>query len=246
MGDQPVYVYGIVRAPAASDLPRTGVAGGAVSVIEERSVGALVGDVPGVSFQAGRADLMAHYDVLQEVLATEAVLPMSFGTVFSSPHELVTRFLQPNHDTLVRMLDDLDGAVELQIKAEYDEAVVAREIATDRGVQRLQARIRAGGDVETKIELGRRFAGVLDHKRQADGRAIVESLAPLARDVTVSDPVGEYGVVNASFLVRRSDVARLDSAVDELRRTLEGRAHVRCVGPLPPYSFVDAGELVAG
>lgn len=246
MAEEPVYLYGIVRAPASSTPARKGVAGAPIRVVEERDVAAVVSDLPRLSFEARRDDLMAHSEVLQEVLAEAVVLPMSFGTVFASPAELVSAFLAPNHDALVRMLDRLDGSVEMQVKAEYDEAAVAREIASDRTVRKLQARARAKGDVAAKIELGRRFASVLDHKRDADGRAIVESLAPLARDVHVSDAAGDYGLVNASLLVPRSDVARLDSVVDGIRETLGGRAHVRCVGPLPPYSFVDAGELVAG
>lgn len=241
----PVYLYGLVRASADGVRPnRSGVSGGGVRVLESGALGALVSDLDSIDYRARRDDLVAHSDVLQEVVDATAVLPIGFGTVFASAAELESAFLQPNHDALVRMLDELDSSVEIQVKGEYDEDAIAREIATDRSVRKLQMRARSRGDVESRIELGRRFAGILEDRRRRDGRAIVNLVAPLAREVSVSEPPGEYGLVNASFLVPRGDVDRVGKVLDGVGETVAGRATLRCLGPLPPYSFVDASELV--
>lgn len=242
-----LYVYGVVdgRAPLGP-ISRRGVAEAEVCVLEDGPFGVVVSDVPPGDLVAQRADLLAHSEVLQEVVAATDVLPVRFGTVFTSQRELSTAFLEPNQEPLVRMLERVAGCVEIQVKAEYDQDAVAREIAGDRTIQKLQARARSRGNVESKIELGRRFAQVLEGMRYADGRRIVDSLASAARDVVTADGTGEYGIVAASFLVARGDVERMDADFEKLRSSLADRMSLRCVGPLPPYSFVDAAALVTG
>jgi hypothetical protein len=239
-----LYLYGFVRSPARLPLPEKAVAGAPVRALEDGAIAALVGDLPVTTFEARREDLVAHSDVLQTVVASASVLPAGFGTVFTSEAELLDGFVRPHAEGLERMLDRMEGLVEVQVRAGYDEEVVAREVvASDRAIQRLQSRARSRGDVESKIELGRRFAEVLDRMRYADGKRIVDALAPLAAEVSVGDGAGEYGIVRASFLVARADLARVDAAVAEVQAGLGGRAALRCIGPVPPYSFVDASAL---
>jgi hypothetical protein len=247
VGSGPLYLYGIVGAGA--ELPRSlrGVGDGPVRLLDGAPLGAVVTDLPGLPYDARREDLMAHSDALQTIVTTTTVLPMAFGTVFESPDELSRTFLGPNRDALARMLDAMDGLVEMQVRAEYDAEAIALDIASsDRTIQKLQARARSRGDVESRIELGRRFASVLDARRYADARSIVDRLAASARDASVGDATGEYGLMRASFLVARTDLERFDRAADAAATAVEGRASVRCVGPLPPYSFVDASALAVG
>lgn len=247
MGTGPLYVYGITRAGAGLPARLRGVGDGAIRLLDEGPLGAVVTDLPGLPYDARREDLMAHSDVLQAIVATATVLPMGFGTVFDSATELSSTFLQPNQDALLGMLHAMQGLVEIQVRAEYDADAIARDIASsDRSIQRLQARARSRGDVESRIELGRRFASVLDQKRYADARSLVDRLAAVARDASVGDAAGEYGLLRASFLVSRDDVARFDEVAESAAARLEGRASIRCVGPLPPYSFVDASALAVG
>ena len=247
MTEGPLYLYGIVRAEVELPASCLGVGRAPVRLLEEGALAAIVGDLPTEAYEARREDLVAHSDVLQTVVATADVLPMGFGTVFSSADELTRTFLQPKHDSLSRMLDAVQVVVEIQVRAEYEPDEIARDIATsDRPLQKLQARVRGRDDVQTKIELGRRFATVLDQRRYADGRTIVDQLAPVARDASLGDAPGEYGVVRASFLVSREDVTRFDAAAEAAAASLAGRVRIRCVGPLPPYSFVDASALAVG
>lgn len=247
MSAGPLYLYGIVRADAGPPPGVRGVAGEPVRLLEEGPLGAIVTDLPGPAYEAGREDLVAHSDVLQAVISSAGVLPMGFGTMFTSPEQLSEIFLRPNHDALLQMLRDMEALVEIQVRAEYDPDAIARDIASsDRSVQKLQARVRSRGDVESRIELGRQFASVLDRRRYADGRAVLDRLGAVARASSVADTPGEYGLLRASFLVERGDLTRFDEAAEAATASLGGRAVVRCVGPLPPYSFVDASALAVG
>ena len=243
-----VYLYGLLRAPVTShQLSSRGVDGTPVGFFEDGDLACIVSNLADGNFRPRRGDVMAHSDVLQEAIAGADVLPMRFGTVFESGDELVDRFLRPNEDGLKQMLERLQGSVEIQVKGEYEPDSIARDIvSTDRSIQKLQARSKARGDVDSKIELGRRFAAVLEQTRYADGRRIVDALDPLANEVSIGSPLGEYGVVNASFLVPRSELERFERGFAELVDQVGGRMKLRLVGPLPPYSFVDAGSLVVG
>lgn len=245
MTSGPLYLYGLVRAGAVPSLAGyRGVASAGAYVLEHGALGAVVTPVPALPYDARREDLVAHSDVLQGLAEAGDVLPAGFGTVFSSAEELTHAFLERHHDALVHMLDRVHGAVEMQVRVTYVEEEIAREIASsDRKVQKVQARARSRGDIESKIELGRRFAEALERNRYADGRAVVDALATCARDVSVGEPPGEYGVVNASFLVDRHEIARFDAAAEGAAQSFGARASVRCIGPLSPYSFVDAGAL---
>lgn len=239
-----VYVYGIVAGSAHPHVRCAGVAGAKPAFHAEGGIAAVVGTVP-LDFTAGRADLMAHSDVLQEIVATHDILPVGFGTLFTSVEELSERFLRPNHDELLRMLERVHGLVEIQVKGEYDEDAAARHVAaSDPAIARLQRRAQSRGDVDSMIDLGHRFAQVLDRSRYADTRGIVDGLAQHAQDVSVGDAPGEYGLIGASFLVAREDLTDFDAAFVRAGEALADRASLRALGPLPPYSFVDAGALV--
>ena len=243
-----VYLYGLLRAPVGSDaLSSPGVDGTSVALFEDGGLACIVSDLADGGFRPRRGDVLAHSDVLQEAISGSDVLPMRFGTVFESRDELANRFLRPNERELEQMLDRLQGSVEVQVKGEYEPDAIAGEIvSTDRTIQKLQARSKARGDVDSKIELGRRFAAVLEQTRYGDGRRILDALEPLANEVSIGSPLCEYGVVNASFLVPRSELERFDRGFVQLAEEAGGKMKLRLVGPLPPYSFVDAGSLVVG
>ena len=46
-------------------------------------------------------------------------------------------------------------------------------------------------------------------------------------------------MLNASLLVSRKTLPKFDQALAQLSRASTGRLTFDCVGPLPPYSFVD-------
>jgi hypothetical protein len=237
----PNYLYGISPS-STSDWHRDvkGVAGALVDLYPDEGIAAIVSELPDVEYRAKRRDLMAHSDVLQAAIADGDVLPMRFGTTFEDDSELRRGFLEPNRETLDSMLSRLAGKVEVQVKATYVEAAVARAIAdSDRIIKRLRPR----KDLKSQVELGKRFADVLDIKRYADAGAIVKRLSAVSPEYELGDPMGDYGVVNVSFLIDRDKIERFDEVVDRLRSDVSEVMTIRYLGPLPPYSFVDTSAL---
>ncbi|MDQ4125124.1 MAG: GvpL/GvpF family gas vesicle protein, partial [Actinomycetota bacterium] len=170
----------------------------------------------------------------------DTVLPIRFGTTFGDEDELRSALLEPNAAVLGDMLDQVRGKVEVQVKATYvEDAVVARAVAGDRRVERL----KRSANLDARVELGRRVAENIERQRYSDARVVVDVLGQHAQATSLGDPTGEYGLVNVSFLVDREGLAAFDDAFERLQARVEDLVRFRYVGPLPPYSFVDASAL---
>ena len=74
---------------------------------------------------------------------------------------------------------------------------------------------------------------------ERDAEAVLHALAPAIKKAEVKEPGADTVVLRASFLVARDNLPRFDKALGELAKAEERRMRFDCVGPLPPYSFVD-------
>jgi hypothetical protein len=228
------YVYGVTRSTAAPSVG-AGVAGGDVRLVRHRGLAALVSDVPSEGVRARRRDLLAHSDVLQSAFAAGTILPLRFGTVFVDDEAVAAELLGERNDALERLLEELDGAAELSVRASYVEEAVLTEIV--RGDARL-AHLRAAS---RNVELGEAVAAALAAKRERDTAAIVAAVEPFVRDVVIEELREPYELMRASFLVDEQQLSSFDRAIEDVARERAGVAVVRCVGPLPPHSFVRLG-----
>ncbi|HEY9389682.1 MAG TPA: GvpL/GvpF family gas vesicle protein [Mycobacteriales bacterium] len=244
-----LYVYGVVGSDHPCDLSgltavggTVGASGGAASHtmvgtvrrIQVGSLSAVVSTAP-PDLRARRRDLQAHQQVLGELLRQGSVLPMRFGVV--SPDEATLREdLVHGADHYHRLLRELSGRVELNVKVLPDEEQMLREVARDEPVVR---RLRASdvGSYHSRLRLGEAVATALQQRQHADAHQVLETLGPLAVRTAVGPQVAGT-LLNAGFLVERTDTEVFAGAVDALGRRLGSRVQLRCTGPLPPYSFV--------
>jgi len=234
-----VYVYGVTRAPCAQ--PRgAGVMDGAVDAIEHGGLAAIVGPVPTGAIRAKRRDLLRHTEVLQDVFATQTVIPLRFGTVFDGEAAVVGELLAPRHDELTALLRRFDGLGELRLRALYlEQAILAEIVRSDPPISRLSEAIRSSGGADPRrVQLGEAVARSLASRRMADADALLASLVPQARDVDVEEPVSEYEVLRASFLVEQGKVSTFDRRLDAVARDDEGRISFTYTGPIAPHAFV--------
>jgi len=226
-----MYVYGV--AERGRTLRASGVVDAAVCTVEHGSLAAIVSPVPSLHLRAKRRDILAHQDVLQRVFAKGTVIPFRFGTVLAGEDAVVSELLEPRHDDFARLLDRLDGVVELSVRAYYVEDAVLREIIRDDSkVARLKGQA-------SDVTLGEAVANALVAKRAAEGAGIERALRPLAEDAVIEAPRTEYELFRGAFLVRRADIDAFDAQMNELAAERDGTVVFKYVGPLPPHSFVE-------
>lgn len=70
-------------------------------------------------------------------------------------------------------------------------------------------------------------------------RSFPAILNPVIRDARIGKPLTDLMVLNASFLVGRAMLPKFDRTLEIATRETRDRMTFDCVGPLPPFSFVD-------
>jgi hypothetical protein len=206
-------------------------------------IGAITSDVPAEDLEAGREELLAHARVLEKSLDHGTVLPMRFGVVLPSEDAVRDQLLDPHRRELEDQLEQMEGKVEVNIKAIYDEAALLTEVIRERPeIGELQEQIR-GQPVDAmyyeRIRLGELVAESVNQKRDADGAALTDRLAAHAAAIEVGEPVHERMALNASFLVDRDRLAKFDAELDEIAAEQRDRMRFKYTGPLAPHSFVE-------
>jgi Gas vesicle synthesis protein GvpL/GvpF len=90
-----------------------------------------------------------------------------------------------------------------------------------------------------RIRLGDLVAAEVARQREQDealALARLEPLAVAARAEQISDLNAAF---NLAFLVENDGMDPFGEAVERLQEELGERVTMRCIGPLPPYSFAE-------
>jgi hypothetical protein len=236
-----VYVYGVVRADELPAVSADGVGDSAVELLERDGLAAIVSRLPD-EFRVKRRDLNRHLQVLEEAFGETTVVPCAFGTVLASDADVETALLSERRSELQSALTQLDGMVQLNVRAAYEPDELLRElVARNSDVARLREESMRLGDAgyHQRVRLGELVAGLLDARREQDARRILSALSGVAEDVAVDDP-GEYDALKASFLVTRKQLERFDGGLEEVARSLQPLVRTEVIGPLPPTAFAGA------
>jgi gas vesicle protein GvpL/GvpF len=237
----PIYVYGIVRAGSIGALSVDGVANRPVATIEGDGVAALASELTDERLRVRRRDLTQHLRVLEAAFAETTVVPCPFGTAVQSRTTVEHDLLSARRDELLALLDRLEGRVQLNIRAAYDEQIVLREVVDNEPeIARLRQQSRSLGDAGhfANIRLGELVAGAVAARRSADAARVLDRLAARADDVLVEE-AGGTAVLKASFLVARERRRSFDAELEGLAAAEAPRLTFESIGPLPPTAFAE-------
>jgi hypothetical protein len=237
-----LYLYGFVRARELLAIEEEGVGGGAVSTIESDGVAAIVSPVADAEIRLKRADLQRHLRVIETAFQATTILPCPFGTTVESESELEQGVLAGARERLLAGLARLEGTVQMNVKASYDEEALLRElVAADPQIAALRERTRAAGDAgySERLQLGELVAERIAEHAELDAQRLANVLAAEAVDVAFDEP-GPGSALKASFLVERKSLRRFDDALEALARDEHPLLQFEAIGPLPPTAFAAA------
>jgi hypothetical protein len=190
-----------------------------------------------------------HEAVVEGVMRRSPVLPVRFGTIFSSWARL-EQVMHEHHDAIIQFLDQMADKAEWAVKGFLNRALAQQVLFSRKqlnaagrlaslspGHRYLQEqRLRS----EAEQELGRWVPGVcrrllLELRSLAadDGERQVLPLTGENRDQEM--------ICNWAFLISRAAVADFKARVDEANAGLDRQGLVfACTGPWPPYTFSPA------
>jgi hypothetical protein len=239
------YMYCIVRSLEPRQFTTLGIGerGDIVHTVHHKYLAAVVSDSPVDKYEQSRRNMMAHTLVLEEVMGAFTILPVRFGTIASSVEAIQEKVLERRYDELVGLLDEMEGQVELGLKAFWYEEAIFREIVQeDADIRRLRDSLMGHPVEETyyeRIRLGEMVEKAMLRKRDEEAERLLASLRPLAHK-TKRNPTGTGRMIlNAVFLVDEDRQAAFDAEVDRIDQEMGKRFLFKYVGPVPPYNFVN-------
>ncbi|MEI7644524.1 MAG: GvpL/GvpF family gas vesicle protein [Chloroflexales bacterium] len=238
------YLYGIIRCADARAIAARGIheRGARVYTVPYRNLAVVVSDSPCEEYDSTRRNMMAHTRVLEAVMQQYTVLPIRFGIVAPHAEAIYSQLLTRRYDDLEAQLDQLHSQVELGLKAFWADEQIFHEIAdqqpTIRALRDSIATRPPESTYHERMNLGELIEAAVAQRRQHDSEQILATLRPLARATVTHHILTDRMVVNAAFLLDRTDEGRFDIAVHNLDLSMGSHMTFKSVGPVPPYNFV--------
>ncbi len=236
------YVYCIVQATEALKFGNIGLGSEPAEVhpVHYKDIAAVVSDTPIEVPDATRENVLAHERVNENVMRTHTVIPMSFGTVFKTPQDIV-ELLRGAYDAFNDVLHKMQDKLEFGLKLLWDRDVAVREVEKeDEEVRRLKNEIASqkGSTYFARMQYGRLLDAALQSRSERYLNEIVDQLRDVSVAYRANKPIGDKMIMNAAFLVSREQEADFDARVKSLGAKYD-KLTFRYTGPWPPYNFVN-------
>jgi hypothetical protein len=233
------YIYGFIAEPQPTKFEFRGLEDAQVYTINYQSLAAIVSDTGLGEIDPTRKNVLAHTLVQDELLKKYTLLPMGFGTVATSEYNVLS-LLEKNYEALVRELERLAGKIEAELKISWDEKALTSE--NQELLSKLKAKIKSASSAaeaqRLAIEAGMAVERIIREWKNAYAEQVYSTLKGMATDARLNAPAGVKNLLNASFLIERSQESKFVEQVLRLDAEYKGKMNFKYVGPLSPYSFV--------
>jgi hypothetical protein len=244
MSRQGEYIYGVVEESQPRKFSFPGVGEAEVYTINHQRIAAVASDTEFSEIDPTRRNVHAHTVVQDELLKEYTLLPMGFGMIATSEDE-VQGLLENNYQDLISELNRLAGRIEVELKVFWNQESIMKELQLV-GRHEL-ATVRAKLDAATSplekrnllVEVGKLVERIALNWKAKYADLVYGILKELSYDTRVNNPSGVNNLLNASFLIERSQESEFKEQVYKLDSEFQGKVNFKYVGPLPPYNFVD-------
>ena len=238
------YVYGIIQASQAKSFGKTaiGAAGENVYTVHHGDVAAVVSKTPVFIFDPTRENALAHEHVIETVMTTNTIIPMSFGTVFRTEDD-IKEVLKSIYPSLKDVLKQMSNKLEFGLKVTWDRDRVIEELKRDHEeIHRFHQELTKKHLQSTyfaRMQLGRMIEKALAERSADYVREIYDALRSTCVASRDNKVIGDKMIMNAAFLINRDKETDFDAAVNKVAQKFSDRLNFKYTGPWPPYNFVN-------
>lgn len=243
-GESGRYVYGIVQSRDRIDFGKVGIggAGAMVYTVNYLDIAAVVSNTSVYIFDPTRENALAHEHVIETVMKTYTIIPMSFGTVFRTDND-IREVLKSIYSSLKDVLHQMSGKLEFGLKVNWDRDRIIEDIQQDdeeiRKFHQEIIRKHLQSTYLARMQLGRMIDKALAERSIGYVREIYEALRGVCVASRDNQPIGDKMIMNAAFLVERDREPEFDEAVNTIAKKYGQRLKFKYTGPWPPYNFVN-------
>jgi hypothetical protein len=243
-GQEGRYVYGIIESVEPSTFGKSGIGGSGDSIytIHHGDVAAVVSKTSVFIFDPTRENVLAHEHVIETVMKTNTIIPMSFGTVFRTDDD-IKEVLRSIYPSLKDVLKQMAGKLEFGLKVTWDRDRVVEELKRDHEeIHRFHLELTRKHLQSTyfaRMQLGRMIDKAMAERSADYVREIYDALRHICVASRDNKPIGDKMIMNAAFLLNREREADFDAAVNKIAQKFSDRLNFKYTGPWPPYNFVN-------
>lgn len=238
------YVYGIVesREPATFGKIGIGGTGELVYMVKYLDIAAVVSNTTVFIFDPTRENALAHEHVIETVMKSYTIIPMSFGTVFRTEDD-IREVLKSIYASLKDVLNQMTGKLEFGLKVTWERDQIIEELKQeDEEIGRFHLEIvrkHLQSTYLARMQLGRMIDKAMAERSAQYVREIYEALRGACVASRDNQPIGDKMIMNAAFLVERKREAEFDGVVNKIAKKYGKRLKFKYTGPWPPYNFVN-------
>ncbi len=237
------YIYAIVPASGQKTFDFVGLDGAPLYTIATGRVAAVVSDLPNCVSHPERHYLAAQQAVFQGLMAaTDAVLPLTFGSIANSP-QAIQRFLGWHQEALLKQLLRLAGMVEMGLRVSWNVPdIFAYFLLTHPELQAARECLSGSPGRPSRQdsrELRRLFDRLRKEDRETHTAKVMEILSGYCRELQRSPCRQETEVLNLACLVRRQALDHFAEGVSAATRLFDNHYFVDYQGPWAPQSFAE-------
>src|SRR5581483_11796128 len=175
------YVYGIIQSREQVSFGRMGIGGSGemVYVVTHGDIAAVVSRTPVFIFDPTRENALSHEHVIETVMKTHTIIPMSFGTVFRTDDD-IREVLRSIYVSLKDVLKQMEGKLEFGLKVTWDRDRIIEELKKeDEEIRQFHQEITRKHLQSTyfaRMQLGRMIDKALEERSGGYVRDIYETL----------------------------------------------------------------------
>ncbi|HEX6908680.1 MAG TPA: GvpL/GvpF family gas vesicle protein [Terriglobales bacterium] len=238
------YVYGIIEAKQPLSFGKMGIggAGEPVYTAHFQDIAAVVSKTAVYIFDPTRENALAHEHVIETVMKTHTIIPMSFGTVFRTDDD-IREVLKSIYSSLKDVLKQMTGKLEFGLKVTWDRDRIIEELQREHDeIHRFHQELTRKHLQSTyfaRMQLGRMIDKALAELAANYVREIYDGLRAVCVASRDNKPIGDKMIMNAAFLIQKAREAEFDAAVNKVAQKFGDRLNFKYTGPWPPYNFVN-------
>ncbi|MGB8887035.1 MAG: GvpL/GvpF family gas vesicle protein [Candidatus Korobacteraceae bacterium] len=238
------YVYGIIPSQGSVAFGKMGIGGSGelVYAVTHGDIAAVVSRTAVFIFDPTRENALAHEHVIETVMKTHTIIPMSFGTVFRTDDD-IREVLRSIYPSVKDVLQQMAGKVEFGLKVTWDREHIIEQLQREHDeIHRFHLEITRKHLQSTyfaRMQLGRMIDKALSERSAEYVREIYEALRAICVASRDNKPIGDKMIMNAAFLLERERETEFDAAVNRIARKFGDRLNFKYTGPWPPYNFVN-------
>ena len=192
-----------------------------------------------------RNNLIAHQQIISEVMKQYSVIPMSFGNVFHSKHDVLL-IMEHLNEELEKVFLNLENKMEVGLKVIPKKEWLEQEMKSNPLLTEWKSKEKEQANFYQQIKIGEQAQNFILNLEEKAATEIYESLMELAEAGKLNKTIPGKTLMNAAFLIDTNDEESFDKRVNELYEIWKDKAEFKFSGPWPAYNFVNIRLRIEG